>query len=100
LFDALAATLNCTGAVAGDGAVHSIDQAFMPREAARDPARLCCTNVRTRSTAPGINCTRASSGRHDPACRPFRVPVAKRAAISNPPRRNPSRLIVTVMMYA
>src|SRR4029077_9569561 len=50
-------------------------------------------------TAPGISCTRASSGFQTPACFPFCFPLANLAAISNPPRRRPSRLIVTVIGY-
>ena len=81
------------------GAVQSMVQLFAPAVGTREPARLCWTNVSTWSTAPGISCTRASSGFQTPACFPFCFPLANLAAISNPPRRRPSRLIVTVIGY-
>ncbi|HMJ86852.1 MAG TPA: hypothetical protein VK504_26925 [Vicinamibacterales bacterium] len=97
MLEALAATLNCTGAAEVCGAVQSMVQLFAPAAGTREPARLCWTNVSTWSTAPGISCTRASSGFQTPACFPFCFPLANRAAISNPPRRMPSRLTVTVI---
>ena len=84
MFEAFAATLNCTGAAAGEGAVHSIVQLLAPGVVVREPARLCCTKVSALSTAPGISCARASSTRHVPACRPFWRPDANRAEVSGP----------------
>ena len=87
-------------AVASGGASHSIVQRLTPAVGVREPARLCCTKVSDLSTAPGMSCTRPSIGRQVPACFPFCLPEAKRAAISKPPRSSPSRAIEIVTRYA
>ena len=97
MFDAFAATLNCTGPAGAAGAVHSTVHVFMPVSDTREPIRLCCTKVSALSTAPGMSCTRVSCGVQLPACRPLFFPEANRAAISKPPRRRPSRCRVTVI---
>lgn len=45
MFDALPATLNCTGPPAAAGAVHSIVHVLIPRGAAIEPVRLCWMKV-------------------------------------------------------